>query len=147
MNDTMDSSSDEDTEEEIPSEIVVDSSSDDSDPRDGALASDVPDISGQSTSVAPSDEAKSSRDMIVDTISLLSGESIDYDFEDIFRTDGSLGDSGDSRKPVVRRESSLTYASEKEKIDYILPVLELNGSNETKLLDEDDNTVDDEFES
>lgn len=136
-------------EEEIPSEIVVDtsssSSSDDSNPRDGP-AREISDL--KANSVAASDEAKSSRDIALETASMLSGESMDYDFDDIFRIrDGdSLGDS--NNKTVVRREISLTSASEKGKVQYISPMLELNASNETKLLDEDDNTVEeDEFVS
>lgn len=208
LNLETESSSDIIDEKEVPSEIVVDTSSDDdvsskdkdsvdSTPpvaldlpacysvRSNLLPRDPLDTSTRST--APSDEAKSTADHMIDTVSLLSADSIEYDFEEIFRTDGSLV----SRPSVAfrRKESSSTNDSDKlmygyEREDYTLPSvhmddtskddndvtvqdeyesgkwrlfegkddvslrgsIEKNKSGETKLLDEDDNTVDDEYD-
>lgn len=135
---SMDLSSDSDEiPSYIPSEILWDYSA-------NSDIKQTSDSSERSSSVAPSDEAKStSFDQVVDTMSLVSGDSINYDFDSIFRADDSL--VSDSEGILARRQSSLTYDSdEKEKDDPKSIQIALNESNETKLLDEDNNTVEED---
>jgi len=134
LNETMASSSFGDGEE-IPVEIHCDSSSEVTSRLDASV-----DVSDRSVSIAPSDEAK---DHIIDNLSLLSGESIEYDFEEIFRSDVSLVSDPST---IAKQESLMTYNNSErehhEKIDTRSPAaIALGISTETKLRDEDGNTI------
>lgn len=114
----------------------------------------TPDNSERSISLAPSDEMKNtSYDHVVDAMSLVSGESMSFDFDCIFRTDDSSSKAEATTGIFVRRQSSLTYDSNEKELDdpkslhdektelFKSLKIVLNESNATKLLNEDDKTV------
>jgi hypothetical protein len=86
-------------------------------------------------------------------MSLVSGESMSFDFDCIFRTDDSSSKAEATTGIFVRRQSSLTYDSNEKELDdpkslhdektelFKSLKIVLNESNATKLLDEDDKTV------
>jgi hypothetical protein len=131
----------------IPSEILYCSST-------RSQVVQTPDNSERSVSLAPSDEMKNtSYDHVADAMSLVSGESMNFDFDSIFRTDDSSSQADATAGIFVRRHSSLTYDSNEKELDdprslhdkktelFKSLKIVLNESNATKLLDEDDKTV------
>ena len=145
----LSSNSDEEIPSYIPSEILWDYSA-------NSQAMQTPEHSERSNSVAPSDKVKGTpSDHLVDAMSLVSGDSVNFDFDSIFRTDDSSSRANSSTGVLARCQSSLTYDSNEKELDdpkslhdnktelFKSLQIDLNDSNETKLLDEDDNTVED----